>query len=508
MNTSKLLYKGALVSLFALTSTFLTSCGDDLNELPSQSRVDGNVVTDVKSAEALLNGVYYTYAMCGTDNYDIKSTQCALYYELVPADLAGTAVYYQGPYILETHATTSLIRYGAYMWQYLYNTVNAANAALKQIGESSDAMYSEGEKTQLLAQARGMRALAYYNILRYFGYSWDINSPYGAVMRTEPTMATSLAAPRATVKDTYDFIISDLDDCIANGSAQTANYNFGKYAAEGLKARVLMMRGQDGDYAEAQRLCEDIIANGGYSLDNYNDIFHTNGLNSPEVIFGIQPKANQSDVYEAYYYRGSAQYFPSDSILALYDENNDPRKQQMYMGTNAMMIGYREDGSYYIYYDTKYTICKHLNPATSTTDASGTTSFDHGTLEESQYQMRLSEIYLLKAEAEARQGSLDAAKVDIKTVQNKSGITDFTALDAATTYEAVMKQLFDEAIKNLSFECGLEHDIMLRFPESITTAFNQYYADKSMSVFPVPTDEFLYNTALSATDQNPGFSAE
>lgn len=493
--------------LFLAVLIPFASCSDDLNELPSQNRVDGNVVTDVKSAKALLNGVYYSYAQCGTDNYNIKSTLCSQQYELIPADLAGTAVYYQGPYMLETHDISNMTRYSQYLWQAYYKVVEAANAALQQIGESSDGMYPNGVKSQLLAQAHGMRALAYYNILRFFGYSWDANSPYGVVLRTEPTMATSLPAGRVSVADSYNFIISDLDDCIAHAPAQINNYNFGKYAAEGVKARVLMMRGQDGDYAEALRLCEDIISNGGYSLDNYADIFHKNGLNSPEVIFGIQPKENQTNVYETYYYRGSAQYFPSDKLLALYDINKDPRKEQMYMGTPTMLFGFREDGSYYTYYDTRYTICKHLDPATSTKNGNLIT-FEAGTVEESQYQMRLSEIYLLKSEAEARLGNLAAAKADLRTVETKAGITDFSSLDKADSYEAVMQVLFDEAIKNLSFECGLEHDYLLRFPSTITTAFNSYYADKTTSVFPIPVSEFQYNTALTDKDQNPGYSAD
>ena len=493
--------------LFLTALMPLASCSDDLNELPSQSRVDGNVVTDVKSAEALLNGVYYSFAQCGTDYYNVKSTRCSKLYEAVPADLAGTAVYYQGPYMFETHDMTTMTRYSQYLWQAFYKTVDAANAALKQIGESSDGMYTNDEKSQLLAQAHGMRALAYYNILRYFGYSWDVSSPYGVVLRAEPTMATSLPAKRVSVADSYDFIISDLDDCIAHAPAQISNYYFGKYAAEGVKARVLMMRGQDGDYAEALRLCEDVIANGGYSLDSYADIFHKNGLNSPEVIFGIQPKENQTDVYETYFYRGSAQYFPTDKLLALYDANNDPRKEQMYMGTPTRMFGIREDGSYYTYIATKYTICKHLDPATATVNGS-TTTFQAGTLEESQYQLRLSEIYLLKAEAEARLGDLTTAKADLKAVETKAGITDFSSLDNANTFEEVMQVLFDEAVKNLSFECGLEHNYMLRFPSAITTAFNEYYADKATSVFPIPVSEFQYNTALTEKDQNPGFSAE
>lgn len=209
---------------------------------------------------------------------------------------------------------------------------------------------------------------------------------------------------------------------------------------------------------------KDIIDNGPYQLEeSYQDIFHAKGLKSSEVIFGIQPKPNQSNVYEAYYYRGTPQYYPSEKMLSLYE--GDPRKEQMYKGVESQAIGWNADGTYYFYTTIQYAICKHLDPALMT----------YNDIEESQYQMRLSEIYLLEAEALARTGKTAEAGQLLKTVMSKSGLSDFTAVDAAASSEDMLRQIFREGIKNLSFECGLEHDMMLRFPESITLEFNPIY---------------------------------
>ena len=43
------------------------SCDDQLNALPTQSKVVGNVIVDQKSAEVALNGVYYRFAQGGDD---------------------------------------------------------------------------------------------------------------------------------------------------------------------------------------------------------------------------------------------------------------------------------------------------------------------------------------------------------------------------------------------------------------------------------------------------------
>lgn len=492
----KTTYRLLSATLGAAICLGAVSCSDELNSLPSQSKVDGNLVVDQKSAVSALNGIYYTYAMCGTDKYGVKSTGCSSYYEGFPADLAGVSIYYQGAYYLETHDVSSMEMFGSYFWTAYYSTVNAANAVIEQVGEASDSFFQENKKNEILGEAHCMRALAYYNILRYVCYSWDIDSPYGAVIRTEKSTATNLNVRRSSVKETYSQILADLDFAIANAPAENDNHKASQWFAKGLKARVLMMRGQNGDYDAAAALCTDIIANGPYKLEeNYEDIFHAKGLASDEVIFGIMPKENQCDVYETYFYRGSAQYFPTDNMMALYD--GDPRKEKMYKDMETTMIGWNPDGTYYFYTAIQYAVCKHMDPAKMTYDD----------IEETQYQMRLSEIYLLKAEALARTGKTAEAGQLLKTVMAKSGIEDFGDVDAATSAEDMLGQIFREGMKNLSFECGLEHDIMLRFPESVTLKFNPVYKEKQYNVFGIPKDEFKYNSALSASDQNPGYSA-
>ena len=89
-----------------------------------------------------------------------------------------------------------------------------------------------------------------------------------------------------------------------------------------------------------------------------------------------------------------------------------------------------------------------------------------------------------------------------------AGIEDFTAVDAATTQEAMLQQIFNENMRNLSFECGLEHSIILRFPESITLQFNPAYSNKMYNVMGIPSDEFKYNYELKESDQNPGFTID
>ncbi len=470
------------------------ACSDEMNELPRHSKVDGNLIVDQQSAIIALNGVYYQYAMCGTDQYDVKSTLCSSLYEIWPANFAGTATYWFPMPQLETHDVTRLTQRCSRPWNSFYNTVNAANIVIGQVGEAPDSYFSGNKKSEILGEAYGMRALAYYNLMKYFAYSWDINSPYGLILRTQQSTTTNIPTKRSTVKESYEQILNDVDFAIANAPAQNEPFYLNSWAAKILKARVLMMRGLGSDYQDAASLCADVINNSPYTLEeHYADIFHVKGLASSEVIFGIQPKENQSDVTITYFDLGEPQYFPSDNLLALY--NNDPRIDEMYAPSVSMEFVVLPDGSMTMVSITKYAICKHLDPAIMATND----------LEETQYQIRLSEAYLIRAEALARLGNISEAASLLKTVMAKAGITDFSAIDDATTQEAMLEQIFNEDMKNLSFECGLEHDIMLRFPESITLRFNSFYQEKQYNVFCIPGDEFKYNNQLTEADQNPGF---
>ena len=476
----------------------LVACGDDLDIVPSQQKVDANLIVDQKSAETAINGVYYSYAMCGTDRYDVKSTKCSMYYEILPGDIAGTCTYYQGPYILETHGGSYYTMYNSYFWTPLYNTINAANNVIAKMGESEDSWFEGNRKNEIIGEAYCMRALVNLQLLVLFGYSWDNSSPYGNILRTDPSSVSTLKTQRSSVADTYDAIISDLDIAIEKAPANGKNCFATSWLAKGLKVRALMQRGQGNDYAEAAALAQDVIQNGPYALEeNVVDVFHKNGLNSQEVIFGIQPKENQVDVTEQYFYRGSAQWYPSDALTALYE--NDPRKSAMVpvIETQSIVIDY-ETYSYYFVTVQIPVIGKHFPNAV----------FSSSTLAETQSQMRLTEMYLLRAEALARTGDLNGAKTSLKTVLAHAGYTDFSFVDAASSQYDVLQQIFNEEVRQFFCESGQDAAMMLRFPSDMVCAFNPQYADITMSIFPIPTDEFRYNAGISPSDQNPGYSAE
>lgn len=485
MKLKNILITGCLV--FTITMG-LVSCNNELSALPTQEKVDGNLITDAASAQVALNGIYYKYAECMVDNYDVLSTGCRNTQELLPADFAGVIEYFQGHYMLEDHTEQASGNYCSMLWSSFYSTLSATNGVLNEMESAPDSWFTGSRKAQIMGEARFMRALSHYNVLRWFGQYWNVNSVYGAILRTEFATVGKVQKDRSTVKETYDCILEDLDYAIANCPDTNPNYYVNKWVAKGMKARVLMMRGQGTDYSDAAAICKDIIDNGPYTLeDKVEDIFHSKGLNSNEVMFAIKPKENQSNVLEGYYFRSASQWYPTANYTALFE--NDPRKDWMF--DVQVSKNYRGETI------TETTICKHMLKTNKTAS----------TLEESQYQMRLTEMYLLRAEALVRSGGdKGEAKALLETVLGHAGVTDFSAVENANTDNELLKQLFNETLRNLSFEGGRELEIMMRMPKEIVHAFNPIYMVENTDILPIPANEFKYNKVLQ--EQNPGYTKE
>lgn len=197
-----------------------------------------------------------------------------------------------------------------------------------------------------------------------------------------------------------DAAVADLPD--QNAQVFYAN----KTAAKLLKARLLINRGTPDDYNSVVTLTSDIIGSGIFSLEgNVKDIFLNKGFNSAEVILGVQPYPNQAAVFQEYQYYH--QITVSDFLISLLE--NDPRKDWMYKPATDNYLGQ-------VNAFTKYYTGDVNNIASDPTSELG-------------YAFRLTEAYLLKAEALTLLGTdMATAKALLKEVMGHAGITDFSRL--------------------------------------------------------------------------------
>jgi tetratricopeptide (TPR) repeat protein len=141
---------------------------------------------------------------------------------------------------------------------------------------------SDAEKNRLQGEAAFLRALCHFEAVKLWAHPYGFtpdNSHLGIIIRKR---ALNEAIPRSTVKETYDYIISELQSAIGKLPEQNGVYAT-KNAAKALLAKVYF---QMNDYTNALTLLDEVINTGGYQLsDSLNRFVRENSVN--EVVFGF-----------------------------------------------------------------------------------------------------------------------------------------------------------------------------------------------------------------------------
>lgn len=149
-------------------------------------------------------------------------------------------------------------------WSSQYVGVNAANTAIAAVAASP---LSASDKTLRTAEARFVRALDYFNLVRTYG---DVE------LRLEPSQGAVTTASRTPAADVYNKgIVPDLEFAVANLPVTAAQYGRAtKGAAQMLLAEVYLTRAAAGDFDKAQALTTDVINSGTYALNaDYKSLF-------------------------------------------------------------------------------------------------------------------------------------------------------------------------------------------------------------------------------------------
>jgi len=469
-----------IVIPFILTGLLLaaTGCKKQLNVYPTTQEVNGAIITDETSATTALNGVYYCFADAGTDYNSVPTTQWFNDHEFTPSQLSGMLSYTYGGGGYDQHLYNATASGFLSLWTYGYKLVNAANGFLQNLAPAAGVTATS--RTRMTAEAKFLRAYGNSTLLLYFGECFDTTSAYGIILRNELTTTANTNMPRSSVAASYDSILSDLDAAIPDlPSLNTANYYANSWAAKLLKARVLINRGSPADYAEVIALTQDIIGNGPFSLEpQLKDLFWTKGLASQEVMLGVVPYPNQVQPYTDYiqydYYEPNAFF---DSLFA-----NDPRASWYMQPVN-----------------TPY----GAQPAVTKYYPGSITNIANNTFVETCYALRLTEAYLLEAEAiAASNGDLAMARTLLETVLSHAGVSDFTAVDNATTAAQLKLLIITEEMKNFVDEAGQDWFALRRLPFATVQSMVPSITKQSLLVLPIPQSEILANPDVK---QNPNY---
>jgi hypothetical protein len=191
---------------------------------------------------------------------------------------------------MDDFTLTSTNKFCETLWSGYYNSIGAANQALKALSTST----VEGRE-QLIGEVRFLRGYCYFNLVRmYGGVPLVLRVPIDAHdANTDPVFQT-----RANVSVVYDSIIQDLEYAVTNLPLKgvLAPGHASKGAAQTLLAKVYMYKASavtnpspNTDWQKVFDLTDAVITSAKYSLvDDYATIWRQAGDNNSESVFEIQ----------------------------------------------------------------------------------------------------------------------------------------------------------------------------------------------------------------------------
>ncbi len=172
------------------------------------------------------------------------------------------------------------------LWLGYYTLINRSNNTINEVNTNSQIVATDQIKQQTIAEARFLRAYAYFNLVRFFG-----RVPLIDKLFTDPAQQNNI--PQSTATQIYAFIEADLQFAAANLPLSWDNKFIGratKGAANGLLAKVFLTQQKWGD---AMAAANSVMISGQYDLStSFDRIFREEGENSRESVFEVQATAS------------------------------------------------------------------------------------------------------------------------------------------------------------------------------------------------------------------------
>jgi hypothetical protein len=353
----------------------------------------------------------------------------------------------------------------------MYRTIVNCNYLLKALPEVGD--LDDQRRQEIEAQARAIRAMAHFDVLRFFGEHWDTGSAYGIPVIAEVQGITDVPV-RATVNDTYLFIIDEMKAALtginpADDRVQYVNI----HTINGLLARVYLYKK---DYNNAAQHASQVISDSPYQLLDatlYGDIFSTR--RSAESIFELAfNKQNRSDFNGLTYSRDDAL---RTELFYLASENLNNFFQGRPGDVRAALLDY----------DITH------NDVTIVPDGRTQKYRGEDSRDNPAYILRLAEMYLIRAEARGRTAGLD----DLNLIRTQRGLQPISASDVPTD-ASFRNAVLDERRAEFNFEGHRYFD--LARTGQIGTVLG---IDDFRGILPIPSNEIA--TGQGSMLQNPGY---
>jgi hypothetical protein len=450
---------------------------------PRNERDAEDIYKHDTSAAAVVTGIYQAMSAQNCENYSSVGNLPNLY---TTSGLSADelVLFDEASFFLRPYYTNNLLsaEQQAY-WVNIYATIYVANAVIEGVGNSK--ALTPAVRTQLMGEAKFIRAFNYFYLVNFYG---DVP------LALTTDYQENIMLPRAPKAQVYEQIVTDLTDAenllhgeylkgdvlTPYGAGNAERVRPTKWAAAALLARVLLYTGK---FADAEAKAGMVIGN--RSLYELTTLENTFLSNNREAIWQLQALGVGSDANT-----GEGKFFIlpeqgpgvenpvclSESLLKSFEED-DLRKTKW--------IGYVVADGIEYYYPFKY----KKGPQEPTTS-------EYATI------LRLSEQYLIRAEARAQQGDLAGAAEDLNTVRKRAGLPPTNAVSGPGLLAAILHERRVE----LFTEWGHRWFDLIRTGNAGKVLGPLKGADWQTTdqLFPIPQSEILRSPNLKGR-QNPGY---
>ena len=379
-----------------------TSCEEFVKiDAPRTDLIRETVFADEATAKSALFNVYYqmqsgNFSSGGIASFSLFSALSSdelRNYNTNGGSAGDYEQFYKNQILISSGANTNF-------WSELYQYIYKANSILEGLASSSG--LSDDFRKQLEGQAKFIRAFSHFYLVNLYG---DVP------LATTTDYIVNQNSPRTPKAQVYERIIADL---VSARDLLTADYSFSsnervcpnRGAATALLARVYLYTG---DWVRAEEQATSVINNKPlYILEE--DLDNVFVKNSDEAIWQLWTNTFPLDL-STFYVDNFPGYGALQNDFVESFESDDQRKQ-LWIGKDSVF-----------YFPTKYKSAK----------------------EATEYSMvlRLSEQYLIRAEARAIQNKLtgsNSSASDINTIRDRAGLDPTLSTTQADLLNDVMRE--------------------------------------------------------------------
>lgn len=459
-----------LLTAIAISAVALSGCDSTLDiDSPADKLTVETLYSNAEAISAAHAGLYANTFLSRNVFYNYIPTYVSMFSDDMKYRQTSYAEYYANLYT----ENTSII---ANIWQYLYQFIYNSNLFMENV--ENNAVLSDVQRRIYVGDALVFRSLAYFYLTNFYG---DVP----LILST--SNAENATMPRSAQSTIYAQIEKDLLTAaeLLNSDGNRGVVYFSTDACYALLARVYTYTEQwDKAIEYANKLIPEADGGSGtkYQLEEIAKVYKSS---SKEAIFSANIEGySGSGTYVGYTREGNifvpsantVNYQLTSSIVDLLLATPDDQRNQW--------IDNRK-GVYFPY--------KYKNRATPTN------SDDY----EYQSWFRLTEDYLIRAEALAHQGNLEKAVEDINKIRNRAGLSDLDA--TVMSQNDVLDAVLEERHKEFFCEMGHRFFDLRRTGkiDEVLGACDWKQWEHFRQWLPIPKTEILNNINLT---QNDGYS--